>query len=141
MSVVCPNRTEYREVLGHFAVLIACYLRSANLSTFLSKLHHGFTGSLSILIVSMENLKNLNLSSIIYVTNTLKFMFSNSSGLVTAVQDYLPLYLSPQCIYHCSCITDLIILVPLIYGIKKALTLYSHLEVVSAEQNIDPQHN
>lgn len=146
VSVVCPNHTDYREVKGHLAVLIACHLRSANLSTFPSKLHHGFTANFSNLIFPMDSLNNLSFSSIKYVTNTLsEFKFSNSSGLVAAVQESLPAYLTPQVHYPslvAPVILIILIVVPLVCCVRKALTLYSHLHgIVKADTvNINPQH-
>ena len=101
VSVVYPNHTEYMEVTGHFAILTACYLRSPQLSTFLPKLHHGFTANISNYIIPMKIFHNLNFSSIKYVTNTLsEFKFSNNSGLETAQSS------SSLSFHHCSCVSD-----------------------------------
>ncbi len=51
VSVVFPNSSTYQEVSGHFAVRVACFLRSANLTTFPEKLHHRFNFTNSILVV------------------------------------------------------------------------------------------
>ena len=144
VSVVCPNHTEYREVTGHLAVLIACYLRSAQLSTFPSKLHHGFTANFSNFIIPMETLKDLNFSSIKYVTNTIsEFQFSTNSGLVTAVRDSLPMYLSPP-VHYPSIIVPVIliivIVVPLFFCVRKALTLYNHLNGIVKADTGNTQH-
>ncbi len=96
VSVVCPNSLTYQEVSGHFAVRVACFLRSANLRTFPEKLHHTFSVTNSILIFPLESLTNLDFSKIKYVTNSLsELTFSNVSELETAVQEPLPDYLSP----------------------------------------------
>ncbi len=50
VSVVCPNSSTYQEVSGHFAARVACFFRSANLTTFPEKLHQGFNFTNSILI-------------------------------------------------------------------------------------------
>lgn len=126
VSIVCPNHTEYREVKGHLAVLIACYLRSTQLSTFPSKLHHGFTSNLSSLIIPMESLNNLNFSTIKYVTNTLReFKPSNNAALKTAMRETLPQLESPMHYVSLIIPTVLIIVfvIPLIYVAKKVWTL------------------
>ena len=131
VSVACPNHAEYREITGHLALFIACYLRSAQLSTFPSKLYHGFTANISNYIIPLETLKNLNMSSIKYATNTLsEFKISNNSDLGTVVRESLPLYLT-HVVHFPSIIAPvfliIIIVFPLIYLVRKALTLYYHL--------------
>ena len=144
VSVVCPNYTEYMEVTGHFAILIACYLRSSQLSTFPSKLHHGFTANISNYIRPMKIFHNLNFSCIKYVTNTLsEFKFSNNSGLETAVRENLPMYLSPP-VHYPSIIAPvfliIVVLVPLIFCVRKTLTLYNHLNDMVRADAENTQH-
>jgi len=132
VSVVCSEGTVYKEVSGHFAVLAACYLRSANLTTFPSKLHQGFSSNFTTKIFPIESLKNINFSHIKYVTNTIsEFTFSNISEFENAIQDSLPPYLTPY-VHYPSIIAPIvliiIIVIPLCCVVKKALTLYRELQ-------------
>jgi len=131
VSIVCPEGPVYKEVSGHFAVLIACYLRSANLTTFPSKLHQGFSANVSSKIFPLTSLDNVNFSTIRYVTNSLsEFSFSNLSDLETAVHDSLPGYLSPA-VHFPSLVAPvvliIVIVIPLCCLVNRALTLYNRL--------------
>ena len=132
VSVVCPDGTEYKELSGHFAVPNACYVRSANLTTFPSKLYKGFIANLTVRIFPLDSLTNVTFSHIKYVTNSLsEFTFSNTSELESVIQDSLPVYLSPS-VHVPSIIAPvviiLIVVIPLCLLVRKALTLYSHLK-------------
>ncbi len=60
-----------------------------------------------------------------------EFSFSNASDLEAAVQDSLPVYLSPS-VHFPSAIAPIVltnlIVIPLCCVVRKALTLYNHLE-------------
>ncbi len=132
VSVVCSNSSTYQEVSGHFAVRVACFFRSANLTTFPEKLHHGFNFTNSILIFPLKSLTNLDFSKIKYVTNSLsELTFSNVSELESAFQESLPDYLS-QYVHFPSIIMPMaiciIIVIPLYFLVTRALTLYRFLK-------------
>lgn len=131
ISVVCPEDTTYKQVSGHLAVFFACYVRSANLTTYPSKIHQGFTSNFSARIFPLTGLESLNISSIKYVTNSLKpISFNNASMLETAVQDSLPEYLAPYVHYpsmFAPIFVVILILIPLGFWVRKALVLYLHL--------------
>ena len=131
VSIVCPEGTTYKQVSGHLAVFFACHVRSANLTTYPSKIHQGFTGNNSARIFPLTSLTSLKISSIPFVTNTIKeITFQNTSVLTSAIQESLPEYLAPYVHYPSifgPIIGLLIILIPLGCGVRKALVLYRHL--------------
>ena len=132
VSVVCPDGTVYKEVSGHLAVLLSCKLRSANLTTFPSKLHEGFTSNLTAKVFSLDGLKNINISSVKYVTNSLsEFTFSNHSDFKAVLQESLPAHLNPYA--HASyvlgpIILTMIVIIPLFCAVRKALKLFMLLK-------------
>ena len=132
ISIICPEGTVYKEVSGHLAVYFACHVRSANLTTFPSKLHQGFVGNSSARIYPLTSLNNVHFSSIKHVTNKVyDFKFSNTSDLETAVHNVLPGYLHPYVHYPSLLIPIVIILIiviPLCCWVRKALTLYNVLK-------------
>ena len=131
ISIICPEGTTYREVSGHLAVYFACYVHSANLTTFPSKLHQGFSGNSSARIYPLSTLNNVHLSHIKHLSPKVpEFTFSNTSDLETAVHEVLPGYLHPYVHYPSIVIPIVIIiivLIPLCCWVKKALTLYNIL--------------
>ena len=132
ISILCPEGTVYKEVSGHLAVYFSCHVRSANLTTFPSKLHQGFVGNSSLArIYPLTSLNNIHISSIKYVNNKVsEFKFSNTSDLETAVHNALPGYLHPYVHYPSLLIPIviiIIIIIPLCCWVKKALTLYNVL--------------
>ncbi len=132
ISIVCPEGTVYKEVSGHLAVYFACYVHSANLSTFPSKLHQGFVQNSTARIYPLTILDNIHLSSIKYVNNKVsEFKFSKTSDLETVVQDVLPNYLHPYILYPSFIIpvvVIIVILIPLCCYVRKSLTLYNILQ-------------
>ncbi len=132
ISIVCPEGTEYKEVSGHLAVYFACYVHSANLSTFPSKLHRGFVGNSTARIYPLTTLDNIHISSVKHLRNPIStFAFSNTSDLENAVQDVLPGYLHPYVHYPSlviPIILCIVIVIPLCCWVRKALTLYNHLQ-------------
>ena len=131
VSIVCPEGTTYREVTGHFAVYLACHVRSANLTTFPSKLHQGFTKNSTARIYPLTGLAHINISNIKFVTNRVtELTFSNFSEIETVVQDSLPEYLTPY-VHFPSLILPaviiLLLLVPMCLWLRRALTLYRYL--------------
>ncbi len=132
VSIVCSNSSTYQEVSGHLAIRVACFLRSANLTTFPEKLHHGFNSTNSLPIFPLTSLSNLTLSRITYVTNTIaELTFSNVSEFESVVQDSLPIYLSPY-VHFPSIVAPVVLLlllvIPLFCCVRRALTLYRYLE-------------
>ena len=132
ISIVCPDGTEYKEVSGHLAVYFACYIHSANFSTFPSKMHQGFVGNTSSRIYTLTSLSNLTISSIKTLNNRVsEFRFSNVSHLESVVQDVLPNYLHPY-VHYPSIVAPVIIIaiivIPLCCYVRKALTLYKFLK-------------
>ena len=132
VSVVCPDGKEFKELSGHFAVPNACYVRSANLTTFPSKLYEGFTSNFTVRIFPLDSLKNVTFSHIKYMTNSIsEFTFSNTSEIESVIQDFLPVYLNPS-VHIPSIIAPviiiLIIVIPLCLAVRKALILYNHLQ-------------
>ena len=133
ISIVCPEGTEYKEVSGHLAVYFACYVHSANLSTFPSKLHQGFVGDITTTrIYSLTTLNNIHISSVKNLRDPVsKFTFSNTSDLEDVVQDVLPGYLHPYVHYPSlvlPIVICIIIIIPLCCWVRKALTLYNVLQ-------------
>lgn len=132
VTVVCPEGSTYREVAGHLAVRVACSLRSVNLTTFPETLHHGFAATNAIPIYPIDSLVNLTFSRMKYVTNSLsELTFSNFSELESAVHDSLPVYLAPYVHYPSlvlPVVLFIIIVIPLFCLVKRALTLYNHLQ-------------
>lgn len=132
VSVVCPDGTIYKEVSGHLAVLLSCKVRSANLTTFPSRLHEGFTSNFTFKVFPLDGLKYINISSIKYVTNSLsEFTFSNHSDFKAVLQDSLPVHLNPY--IHASSIIapiilTMIIVIPLFCAVKKAIGLFMLLK-------------
>ncbi len=59
-TIACPEDSSYKAVTGHMAVRVACSLRSDNLTTFLGKLHHGFTATNIIPVYNLDGLQKLN---------------------------------------------------------------------------------
>ena len=137
-SIVCPDGTTHQEVLGHLAVRVVCFLRSANLTTFPEKLHEGFRSSFNATLFPLDSLANLNFTSIKYVTHTLsEFHLSNYSQLQSAVQDSLPTYLSPGVHYPTLLIPVVLIIltvIPISLCLRRALTLYTHLKALHSTQ-------
>ena len=129
--IICPDGTVYKEVSGHLAVYFACYIHSASLSTFPSKLHQGFVGNISYRVYTLTSLSNIHISSINTINDRVaEFKFSNVSHFESVVQDVLPSYLHPS-IHYPSIIAPIIIIVviaiPLCCYVRKALTLYNFL--------------
>ena len=132
ISVVCPDETTYREVTGHLAVYTACHVRSANLTTFPSRLYKGFSKNATTRVFPLTGLDNLTITSVKYVTNRIsEFQFSNVSEIETVIQDSLPMYLAPY-VHFPSLIAPIIIfvilLIPLCCWVRQALSLYRLLE-------------
>ena len=132
VSIICPERTEYTEVTGHLAVYFACYVHSANLSTFPSKLHQGFVGNSTARIYPLTTLDNIHISSVKNLKNPVSaFNFSSTSDLEEAIQDVLPGYLQPYVHYPTltiSIVLCIVIIIPLCCYTRKALTLYKVLQ-------------
>ena len=132
ISIVCPEGTVYKEVIGHLAVYFACYVHSANLSMFPSKLHQGFVGNDTARIYPLTSLDHIHLSSIKYINSKVsEFHFSNTSDLETAVHSVLPAYLHPYVHYPSFLIPVvliIVILIPLCCWVRRALTLYNILQ-------------
>ena len=100
LAVVCPNGTSYKRVSGHYAVIDACFVRSANLTTFPTRFHDAFVGNHSQDIFPITTLVNMSFSRISYVTNTLsELKFSNHSEFTSVLEDSLPEYLDPLYVY------------------------------------------
>ena len=132
ISIVCPEETVYQEVSGHLAVYFSCYVHSANLTTFPSKLHQGFIGNTTTRIYPLHSLDNISLSSVKYINDKVShFKFSNTSDLDIPLEDVLPVYLHPHVHYPSLIIPVIIIiviLIPLCCWVKRALTLYRLLQ-------------
>ena len=139
VSVICPNSTTYQQVSGHYAVLNACYLRSANLTTFPTRLHEAFTANFTTRIFPVTTLENISFSDISFVTNTLSTLtFSNHSEFVGVLEDSLPEYLSPIVLYSSFTVPVLImvsVLLVLFCCVRKSLRLYNQLRLVRKAQD------
>ena len=137
VAVVCQTETTYRRVEGHLAVPERCQIRSSNLTTFPSRVHEVFTANMSLgPIFPLSVIQNMSLIHIPYVTNSLhELTFSNTSQFVSVLEDSLPDYLNPV-VHFPSIIVPIIILIciliPVLCCVKKALTLYSHLNIATA---------
>ena len=131
ISVKCPEGVQYHEVTDHLAVLHTCELRSANLTTFSSVLHKGFSANHTRTIFPLEDFPFVNLTQIKYVTNRISnFTFSNQSQLETAVRNSLPVYLQPAAHYPsllAPIVLTILVVIPLFWTVWKALVVFRHL--------------
>lgn len=137
IAVVCQTETTYRRVDGHFAVPERCQIRSSNLTTFPSRVHEVFTANMSLgPIFPLSVLQNMSLIHIPYVTNTIhELTFENHSQFVSVLEDSLPDYLNPVVHFPSILVPFIIvicILIPVLCCVKKALTLYTHLNIATA---------
>ena len=131
VSVTCLGGTMHKRVSGHFAILKLCSLHSPSITTHSEKLHEGFVAPNFARYYPLRALKKLNFTSIKYVTNTIaELKFSNFSELESAVHESMPTYLRPY-VHYPSIVTPIIIviviLIPLIFLVRKALSLYKLL--------------
>jgi len=103
VAIICPEGTTYEKVLGHYAVLDTCHIRSSTLTTFPSRHRLAFTANFTTRIFPISVLRNLSFSDISFVTNTLSVLtFSNHSEFAEALEESLPVYLNPSILYPFS---------------------------------------
>ena len=140
ISVICPEGTTYVKVLGHYAVQSACYVRSSRLTTFPSRFYLAFTANLTSRIFPVTSLRNIT-SKVSFVTNSLSTLsFTNKTEFIDALEDALPVYLSPYVLFP-SLLLPFLFLVVILFClyccIRKAMTLYTYLEGIrqAPEQN------
>ncbi len=131
VSVVYPEGKTYKSVLGHLAIHVAYFLRSLLVSTYPERLQEGFLSNISLPIYPMHSLLHLNLSHFSFVTDTIhELSFSYESHFESVLMHHLPSNLNPG-VHYPSLVVPVIIfvivLIPLICLVKKALALYRHL--------------
>lgn len=91
------------------AELDTCHVLSKTLTTFPSRLHLAVKANFACRILPVTSLKNLNLSEISFVTNTLSVLtFPDQSEFTEALEETLLVYLYPN-ITHPSFLASLII--------------------------------
>ncbi len=139
VSVMCPEGKTYKSVLGHLAIHVACFFRSPLLSTYPERLKEGFLSNNSLPIYPLESLLHLNLSHFSFVTNIIhELSFSSESHFESLLMHHLPTYLNLG-VHYPSLVVPVIIfvivLIPLICLVKKALALYRHLHATIANRN------
>ncbi len=139
VSVVCPEGKTYKRVLGHLAIHVACFLRSPLVSTYPERLQEGFLSNNSLPMYSLDSLLHLNMSHFSFVTNIIQELsFSNESHFKSVLLHHLPTYLNPGVHYPSlvvPVIVFVIVLIPLICLVSKALSLYRHLHATVANRS------
>ncbi len=100
IAVSCPEGTIFQQFTGHYATADACHVRSANITTYLSRIHVAYITNVTHRVFPLKSLLNLHFSMINYVNNTLNTLtFANESDLADALEETLPEYLSPHILY------------------------------------------
>ncbi|XP_050708796.1 uncharacterized protein LOC126993672 [Eriocheir sinensis] len=100
VSVICPEGTTYQQVIGHYAIAEACYIRSTNITTYPSRIRLDFTANISHRVFPQRSLDNIHFSSISYVTNSLNSLsFANETEFAETLEETLPEYLHLTYLY------------------------------------------